>query len=121
MSSTLNEEVEAVVTRVKAALGDRISDLDEDNVQCYARMVVTEGKLYSDMIAVYEQHGSYITTGENGSTYLDPSVTAFRAISKERLAIGEKLGLSPKSRGENLREERQGQIDELATKLPGRR
>lgn len=116
MSETIT--VEQVVTRVRKALGDRITELDEDNLLSYGRAVVLEDQLYNDMVAAHERNNSYMTTGPNGVLYLDPSVKAYRDISKERMGIGEKLGLSPKSRGENLREGRQVDEDETEAHLP---
>lgn len=110
--------VAEVVDRVRRALGDRINELDEDNLISYGRCVALENDLYDDMVAAHARNGSYMTCGPNGVLYLDPSVKAYKDVSKERMAIGEKLGLSPKSRGENLREGRQVEVDETEAHLP---
>jgi len=116
-----DEQVQTEIKRVKKSLGDRVNELDDDNMIGYARMVVIERQMHQELKEFYARTGSYIIEAANGQRQPDPLLTTFRLISKERTAIGERLGLSPKSRGENLKEGRSEEEDELEKMLPTKR
>lgn len=114
MSDKYPEEVQLEIDRVYEALGDRVTDLDKDNIICYAMMVVIEHNLYEELQNFWvTNENRYMTIASNGQKQTDPTLGAFRQIAKERRDIGDKLGLSPKSRGENLRESKHVEEDVL--------